>query len=146
MQYHIRQKHTAYVIQLKNRKATWEEYWFGQTGVEWETIMHSNKPVYVIIDEVHIAYPKDSTLYGLWAEVKEVLNAKRRQVRFVLIGSYGKPQLQPDGTPTPVFEDIRPEAIISLRPHNGTYNLYLLLHSFTRCRYARHCVHNRGVC
>jgi hypothetical protein len=54
----------------------WTEYWLAQTGVEWKAIMNSDKPVYVIIDEVQVGYPKDSSVYGLWAMVKRVINEK----------------------------------------------------------------------
>lgn len=101
----------------------WRDYWLAETGVEWEKIMQTDKPVYVIIDEVQIGYPKDSSLYGLWSQVKKVVNAKAQQIRFIFIGSYGEPQS--GGTPTPVHDDIQPAAIISLHPHNGTDLIHL---------------------
>lgn len=115
---------------LKQSGVNWINYWFEQTGVAWQAIMSSDTPVYVIIDEVQIGYPKDSSLYGLWSEVKEVINAKALQVRFIFIGSYGEPQS--GGAPTPFHDDIQPAAIVSLRPHNGTYLIYLLFHLLTR--------------
>lgn len=105
----------------------WTEYWLAQTGVEWEAIMNSDKPVYVIIDEVQVGYPKDSPVYGLWAMVKRVINEKAQQVRFIFIGSYGEPQS--GGAPTPFHDDIQPGAIISLHTHNGTYLISLFIAS-----------------
>ncbi len=124
MHYHLTQeKKNAYIVTLLGKYSSWEECWFRQTHVQWNTIMQSVQHEYVIVDEVQASYPVDSNTYGLWESIK-ISNQKGDQnnVHYICIGSYGQ------GSTTPL--DFPPSAIISLRPHNGTPGLAYTLEEF----------------
>jgi len=108
-------KKTAYIVTLAGDNIfSWTECWFKQTGVLWEAISNS-EPVYVIIDEVQVSYPPQSSTSGLWGEIKR-LSGMNSAVYFICIGSYGGLQ---QGPSTPIDFP----SFVSLNPHNGTPGL-----------------------
>lgn len=117
LHYHLRHvNNTVYIITLSGYSGSWEDCWFRQTGVEWDTVIHANAPVYVIIDEVQRSYPATSSTHDLWGFIKNAVGMEQ-QVRYICIGSYG----DPEQTVTPHTFPLA--AVVTLYPHNGTPGL-----------------------
>jgi hypothetical protein len=127
LHYHLtHESKTAYIVTLLGNYPSWEDCWFRQTNIQWDAIMQSTEPVYVIIDEVQASYPPSSNTYGLWNEIKlSDQKGEQSNVHYVCIGAYGEP-LQ--GSVTPL--DFPPSAIVSLRQHNGTPGLAYTIGEF----------------
>lgn len=68
-------KKNVHVVTLAEADVSWSECFLHQTGLQWSDITHTG-PVYVIIDEVQISYPQDSSTNGLWKSIKGL--GKRR--------------------------------------------------------------------
>ncbi len=113
LHFHIRQTNTAvHLATVAGCAVPWPQYWFEQTKVPWDAIVNSNKPVYVIIDEVQISYPETHIANSLWGSIKRLIGEKKHLVRFLCIGSYGDP--------VNISTPVDPSSYVSLHPYNGT--------------------------
>lgn len=82
----------AYIISLATANGeSWSAFWFHRMRKSWAEIVASSEQVYIIIDEVQIAYREQCGVYQeLWKTMKDLSNSNPR-VRFICFGAYGSP-------------------------------------------------------